>query len=85
MAQAYSLDWFSSEQDKRRVYVPAHLLGNLSTTWERARISDDMIQFIIIDGLEIGRVWDKLVKENRWQDFHILWSHKDTLVGRPKY
>ena len=26
------LDWLSSEQDKRRLYGPAYLLGNLSVT-----------------------------------------------------
>lgn len=47
-------------------YGPVHLLDNLSATWERAKISED-IQFIInrvFRNLYIGtRVWEPNVME----------------------
>ena len=53
MGQAHSPDGLSSELDKRQVEGPTHSLDNLSTTLERARISDDIIQFMIIESLAI--------------------------------
>ena len=54
---AHSLDGLSSERDKRRVYGPAHLLDSLSATWERSKISNDMIQFMRIEELRNLNFW----------------------------
>lgn len=50
---AHSLDRFSSEWDKRRVYVPALLLDNSPATWERTIFSNDMMQLMIAESLAI--------------------------------
>ena len=85
---AHSLDSLSSERDERRVYGPAHILDNLSATWERSKISNDMIQFMKIESLAIwifGRPYgSKMIMENRWRDQKILCSNEDNLVSRPK-
>ena len=88
MGQAHSLDGLSSERDKRRVFEPAHLCDNLSATWERSKISNDMIQFMRIESLAI-RIFghpcqSKMVMENRWRDLKILCSNEDNLFSRPE-
>ena len=70
------------------MYGLSHLLDNLSATWERAGISNDMIQFMIIENLAIcifgSMCGSQMVMENRCQDLIILWIDQDNLVGRPK-
>ena len=68
---------------------PARFLGNLSaTTWERARISNAMIQFMVIENLAtfiFGRVFgSQRVMENGW-DLKIPRRDEDNLVGRRNY
>lgn len=75
------LDWLSSEQDKRRLYGPAYLLGNLSVTpggTVCANREFSNFLFVVacmrakIGGKECGRI------------FQFLWSDGDNLVGRPQ-
>ena len=77
-----------SERDKRRVYGPAHVLDNWFTPWERSKISNDMVWFMRIGSLAISYLGrpcgSKMVRENRWRDWKILWSNEDSLVCRPK-
>ena len=42
-------DGLLTERYKRRGYGPAHLLDNLSATWERSKISNDMIKSMRIE------------------------------------
>ena len=72
------------------MYGPAHSLNNLCATWERerARISNEIIQFMIIESLAIfifSSMWGyQMVMENRLRELIILWSGGENLVGRPK-
>ena len=90
MGQAHSLDRLSSERKKPEASSngPALLLENLSTTWERARFSNDMIQFMLVESWAIrifgSECESMLVMEKMWRDLAILWSDKDNMVGRPK-
>ena len=84
MGQARLLDGLSSERDKYRVNEPDHLLDNLSATWKRARISNEMIQFVIIISLATHNFCRVCESQDRWQDFSILWTDEDNLLGRPK-
>lgn len=74
----HSLDGLSSERDKRRV-------DNLS---ERSRISNDIIQYMIIGNLTIyifGSMCEcQMIMENRSRDLTILESGEDYFVGRLK-
>ena len=55
MRQDHTLDGLLSERDKRRVYGPAQFSRQRIglSTWERARVSNYMIQYVTIESLAI--------------------------------
>lgn len=56
------------------VYGPVHLLKNLSAAWERARISNEMIQFMITRESSNFCLcgWSQMVMEGKWPDLTVL-------------
>lgn len=56
------------------VYGPVHLLNHLSAAWERARISNEMIQFMITRESSNFCVcgWSQMVMERKWPDLTVL-------------
>ena len=68
--EAQSLDSLSSIWDRPirsmdcGVYGPAHLLDNLSATWERAKISNDMIRFMMSSFLVLSEPLNGFSRKN---------------------